>query len=55
MARRSVWHDGQFIATVTPADGPGVRIITKHPVSVKVDERQPIAVEVSIGKADGSS
>jgi hypothetical protein len=24
-----VWHDGQFIARVTGADGPGVRVISK--------------------------
>ncbi|HEV3440087.1 MAG TPA: hypothetical protein VG122_22155 [Gemmata sp.] len=27
-----VWHAGQFIATVTGADGPGVRVISKHPM-----------------------
>jgi hypothetical protein len=25
-----VWHDGEFIATVTGATGPGVRVISKY-------------------------
>lgn len=25
-----VWHGEQFIGTVTGADGPGVRIVSKH-------------------------
>lgn len=25
-----LWHGGQFIGTVVGADGPGVRIISKH-------------------------
>jgi hypothetical protein len=29
-----LWHDGQFIGQVTGADGPGCRIVTKHPVTV---------------------
>ena len=29
-----VWFNGEFIATVTGADGPGVRVISKHPLSV---------------------
>jgi hypothetical protein len=28
-----VWYEGKFIATVTGADVPGVRIISKHPAS----------------------
>lgn len=28
-----VWHDGRFIATVSGADGPGVRVITRHPMA----------------------
>lgn len=25
-----VWHGGRFIASVYGADGPGVRVVTKH-------------------------
>lgn len=25
-----IWHDGKLIGTVTGADGPGVRIISKY-------------------------
>jgi hypothetical protein len=27
-----VWHGGKMIATVTGRDGPGVRVITRHPM-----------------------
>jgi hypothetical protein len=30
-----LWHGGQFIGTIAGADGPGVRIITKHPMTAK--------------------
>jgi hypothetical protein len=30
-----LWHDGDFIGTVAGADGPGVRIVTKHTVTAK--------------------
>jgi hypothetical protein len=43
-----VWHDGQFIATVTGADGPGVRVISKHPMQAKLVEGLPAVVEVKI-------
>jgi hypothetical protein len=29
-----VSHNGQFIATVTVADGSGVRVISKHPMEL---------------------
>ena len=29
-----LWHDGQLIGTVTGADGPGVRVPSKYPVTV---------------------
>jgi hypothetical protein len=28
-----VWYKGEFICAVYGADGPGVRIISKHPVT----------------------
>ena len=33
-----LWHDGQFIGQVCGADGPGVRVITKHKVCVVRDD-----------------
>lgn len=30
-----IWHDGHFLATVAGADGPGVRIITKHGITAR--------------------
>lgn len=33
-----VWYNGQCIATVNGADGPGVRITTKHQVAVEGDD-----------------
>lgn len=30
-----VWHDGRFVATVTGADGPGVRVISKHAMTAR--------------------
>jgi hypothetical protein len=29
-----IWHDGEMIGEVVGADGPGVRVITKHEMSV---------------------
>ena len=28
-------HDGKLIATIAPADGPGVRVVTKHGIQAK--------------------
>ena len=25
-----VWHDGEFLATIVPGDGPSVKVISKH-------------------------
>jgi hypothetical protein len=41
-----LWHDGQFIATVT--DGPGVRVISKHAMQVVHIEGEPNVVEVRV-------
>jgi hypothetical protein len=30
-----VWHDGRFLATIAGAEGPGVKIITKHAIQGK--------------------
>jgi len=48
-----LWHDGRFIGQVTGADGPGVRLVTKHPVKVgMVDE---LVVEPLIELREGSN
>lgn len=31
-----IWHDGKMIGTIYGADGPGVRILTKHSVTAEV-------------------
>jgi hypothetical protein len=43
-----VWHDGQFIATVAGADGPGVGIISKYPMQARLVEGLPAVLEVKI-------
>lgn len=44
-----VWWNGQFLAEVTGADGPGVRVITKHGVNLTVAKPDgPVVVEVGI-------
>jgi hypothetical protein len=43
-----VWHNGQFIGEVTGADGPGVQIISKHPLMSSYDDEMPEVVEVRI-------
>jgi hypothetical protein len=46
-----LWHDGRFIGTVTGADGPGVRVITKHGMKAKpgtTDGQPPNVMEVTI-------
>jgi hypothetical protein len=47
-----IWSGGQFIGQVAGADGPGVRIITKHDVKVAIvkDDAAGLSVaEVTIG------
>lgn len=36
-----VWHDGKFIATVTGAEGPEIRVVTKHPIQAVHVEGMP--------------
>lgn len=43
-----VWHDGQFIATITGDDGPGVRVISKHPLRAVPVGGLPNVVQVKI-------
>ncbi len=42
-----IWH-GQFIGEVTGADGPGVRVISKHPLMSSHDDGMPEVVNVLI-------
>ena len=30
-----VWHDGKFLATITGAEVPGVKIVTRHTIAAK--------------------
>ena len=32
-----VWYDGQMVGTIYGADGPGVRFISKHPLTPEKD------------------
>jgi hypothetical protein len=45
-----LWHDGQFIGAVVGADGPGVRVISKHSMKAKAgtDGQPPHVLEVAI-------
>lgn len=29
-----VWHEGEFVASVYGAEGPGIKVITKYPYDV---------------------
>lgn len=47
-----IWYDGKMIGTVAGADGPGVRVITKHPLSTdieRVESGVPSVINVRIG------
>ncbi len=42
-----VWYGGKFIATVAGAEGPGIKLISKHPViEVRRDDEPPMITEV---------
>lgn len=49
-----VWYAGEFIATVVGADGPGVRVLSKHPMeseySTPVAGALPGVMRVTIKK-----
>jgi len=50
-----IWHDGQFVGQVCGADGPGVRVLSKHPVSAQVVPGTVNVAEITIApKADGT-
>jgi hypothetical protein len=49
-----IWHDGQFIGQVVGADGPGVRVISKHPMLPQWHADQVTKmVEIKIVPAQG--
>jgi hypothetical protein len=50
-----IWHGGQFVGQVCGADGPGVRVVTKHPVSVQVVPGVVNVAEVSIAPKAGGT
>jgi hypothetical protein len=41
-----IWYGEQFIGTVAGSDGPGVRVLSKHPVEVV--NAAPMITEVRI-------
>lgn len=44
-----LWHDGKLIGTVAGADGPGVRVISKHHMSaIPYEAAEPRVYEVTI-------
>lgn len=43
-----VWFGDQFIATIYGADGPGLRIISKHPIQLGGFGQRPNLVELHI-------
>lgn len=43
-----VWYDGALIATVAGADGPGLRVITRHRNRVVKDDQMPELIEITI-------
>lgn len=43
-----VWHDGEFIAAVYGADGPGVRVVSKH--RLHADATSVGAITVRVGQ-----
>jgi hypothetical protein len=47
-----VWHDGQLIASIVGAEGPGVRVFSKHPLKVTQVDGYPNEVEVMLELPD---
>ncbi len=45
-----VWYGGEFIAQITGADGPGVRIITKHKLVTTSRESDLTVLEVQVAR-----
>lgn len=42
-----VWHHDELIATVTGADGPGIRVHTKHRVDIIRGGAQMMGIDVT--------
>lgn len=45
-----VWHDGDMVAAVYTADGPGVRVVSKYPLIADVDHVEPNAITVRVAR-----
>lgn len=43
-----LWHNGQLIGAVYGADGPGLRIISKHPIQLGGFGQRPNLIELHI-------
>ncbi len=44
-----VWYDGEFVATVCGADGPGVRVVSKHRLVASPQESAMTKALILIG------
>jgi len=45
-----VWFDGKLVAAIYGADGPGVRVVSRFPMSVEVVNDALKVVEVRIDR-----
>lgn len=45
-----LWHDGQMVGHIDGADGPGIRVISKHPLIAveRGPDSGPDVIEVRI-------
>lgn len=41
-----IWWDGKFIGTVTGADGPGIRVISKYQMRTETPRTPPVEINV---------
>jgi hypothetical protein len=44
-----LWHDGKFIGTITGADGPGVRVISKYTVTAEPQRAMVMEIHIEPG------
>jgi hypothetical protein len=44
-----LWHDGKFIGTVAGADGPGVRVISKHAITAEPQRAMVMEIRIEPG------
>jgi hypothetical protein len=43
-----IWYDGEFIGQVCGADGPGIRVLSKHELAAKVIPDAVSVAEITI-------